>query len=457
VTTGERNSIINTTTPLARRIGLRPELVRRKILQRLECPPALVSYNLGIHCVRNGRDAFDYGHELLADILGYRRTADAKRKAIQRLIKDWLDYQRGSGYFLQDITRGGCKAKQLTHYGLDHIQPVVDWLGQRVTADPAYGSELPEVLVDRYVEQAISRLPTTPRSLTLPKKKQRVLTLVGGERTSISRDNLAPFAPPSDMCLTALDHHRKGFKVFPANSVKDGICSCKQGAQCDKKGKHPRIVGWQNFAETASDNLIRKLWGRYPNANIGIKTGGSLAVVDVDPRNGGDVEWISLIERNGIDVPETFRVRTGSGGFHLYFTTPEPLRSGQLAPGIDFKAHGGFVIAPGSTHANGNSYQIEVAAPLAAIPEKMLQLAQATRHQTRIPEGDRHNFLRGCARAMAGERRLSCDEIEAELHERRKLCAVGGRAIPDSELHDMACWAVKDEDRKQAIAMKAAA
>ena len=55
------------------------------------------------------------------------------------------------------------------------------------------------------------------------------------------------------------------------------------------------------------------------------------------------------------DVPDAFttllKVRTGSGGAHLYFgcLSPTPSRT-NIRPGIDIKADDGYVVAPPSQH-----------------------------------------------------------------------------------------------------------
>ena len=65
----------------------------------------------------------------------------------------------------------------------------------------------------------------------------------------------------------------------------------------------------------------------------------------------------ALCERHGQPLPfETFMVRTGRGGLHLYFTAPPGVRlgntAGELGRGlgwlIDTRGHGGYVVAPGS-------------------------------------------------------------------------------------------------------------
>jgi hypothetical protein len=81
--------------------------------------------------------------------------------------------------------------------------------------------------------------------------------------------------------------------------------------------------------------------------------GGFLFVVDVDPRNDGDCSIEQLESEHG-SLPETWTVRTPSGGWHYYFRTPEPYRNSTgdpekgtgVAPGIDTRGRGGYVVAP---------------------------------------------------------------------------------------------------------------
>ena len=43
----------------------------------------------------------------------------------------------------------------------------------------------------------------------------------------------------------ALIYAAAGIPVFPLHWIKqDGNCSCRQGAMCQAKGKHPRIKNW---------------------------------------------------------------------------------------------------------------------------------------------------------------------------------------------------------------------
>ncbi len=80
-------------------------------------------------------------------------------------------------------------------------------------------------------------------------------------------------------------------------------------------------------------------------ALLAIPTGevSGFAVLDVDLRDGG-LAWLAANEHR---LPITRRVRTRSGGYHLFFRASAGLRCsvGRIAPGIDVKAEGGYVIA----------------------------------------------------------------------------------------------------------------
>jgi hypothetical protein len=112
------------------------------------------------------------------------------------------------------------------------------------------------------------------------------------------------------------------------------------------------------FKDATTDaQQVRAWWGASPLANIGMPTGttSGIFVVDVDPRNGGDVEWAMLVAQNG--EPVTRRVRTPSGGIHLYFRCPAAgiKTRAHIRPGIDVRGDGGYVVVPPSV-VDGNPY-----------------------------------------------------------------------------------------------------
>ncbi|MFJ8777627.1 bifunctional DNA primase/polymerase [Streptomyces microflavus] len=100
----------------------------------------------------------------------------------------------------------------------------------------------------------------------------------------------------------------------------------------------------------------------FPEEDVGLATGPSgLVVVDLDSVKAKDPKGTpdgvtslqALCERAGQAVPATYRTRTASGGHHLYFTAPDGVRlgnsAGRLGKHIDTRAHGGYVVAAGST------------------------------------------------------------------------------------------------------------
>jgi hypothetical protein len=118
--------------------------------------------------------------------------------------------------------------------------------------------------------------------------------------------------------------------------------------------------------------------------------GGPLRLigVDVDPRSGGDASLCDLVEAHGDDWLETFTVRTGSLGNHFIFRLPggvQPHRA-KLAPGIDLKAEGGYLVAPPSVHSSGRLYEVERNEYIAEAPAWMVEeLTRSEGEPSRVP------------------------------------------------------------------------
>jgi hypothetical protein len=166
------------------------------------------------------------------------------------------------------------------------------------------------------------------------------------------------------MSLTAaLAYARHGIPVLPVHTPDlRGVCSCDKGARCDSPGKHPRLRHGLNDAST-DPRLIELWWTRWPSANIGLRTGLTMDVADIDSAEG----WHGLIHLLGGSLPPGPRVRTGGGGWHLWF---HPMGYGNrvhLLPGLDWRGVGGYVVAPPSRHAGGGDYRW-VRRPGSALP-----------------------------------------------------------------------------------------
>lgn len=124
-------------------------------------------------------------------------------------------------------------------------------------------------------------------------------------------------------------------------------------------GKRP-LVRWEEFQQRrASEQETRSWFTRWPDANVGVVTGGisKLVVLDVDPRHGGEESLAELERRHG-PLPRSVEALTGGGGRHVYFQHPGGVMRNRvgLAPGIDLRGDGGLIVAPPSLHQSGARY-----------------------------------------------------------------------------------------------------
>jgi len=137
-----------------------------------------------------------------------------------------------------------------------------------------------------------------------------------------------------------------------------GACACGQ-ADCSKPGKHP-LVPRGFHAATVDLDLIRRWWTRWPQANIGIRTGAPSGVLVVDVDGAAGMESLRTLSREHGALRAAW-VRSGSGGWHAYLGMPAglpvPSSAGRLGPGLDVRADGGSIIAPPSVHASGGRYR----------------------------------------------------------------------------------------------------
>jgi hypothetical protein len=186
-----------------------------------------------------------------------------------------------------------------------------------------------------------------------------------------------PFYSSDSVLAAAVQYAGRGWPVLPVQWVMtSGVCSC-QRADCAGPGKHPLTAHGVNDATTDLE-VIQRWW---PKANVGIATGAvsGLVVVDIDPRHGGDGTLDHLLEEHG-RLPDTVEVLTGGGGRHLYFAHPGGrVLSKTIAPGVDVKGDGGYVVAPPSVHASGRRYEWEASSlpgmvPVASLPRWLADL-----------------------------------------------------------------------------------
>lgn len=152
----------------------------------------------------------------------------------------------------------------------------------------------------------------------------------------------------------ALRYASWGWHVFPLHYMLDGRCSCSK-ERCKQAAKHPLTP--RGFLDASKDPAqIEAWWRRWPDANIGIATGASgLVVLDLDGEVG-KATWRTLVEKHGAP-PETLVATTGRpNGYHLYYLGNDIPQSNNEAGKLDVRGTSGYVIAPGSVHANGTVY-----------------------------------------------------------------------------------------------------
>jgi hypothetical protein len=196
------------------------------------------------------------------------------------------------------------------------------------------------------------------------------------------RPNLMP--DTKSLRETALAAAARGWHVFPLRPDDKRPAFPDHPADACT-GRDPRCraghTGWETRA-TVDPDRIRRGWASTPYG-VGIACGPSgLVVVDLDVRKPGQTPPPGCPfpdATNGIGVlsalsdaagqpwpDETYIVKTGRNGLHLYFRHPASgptLRNtaGERGNGlgwlVDTRAHGGYVVAAGSTVA-GQPYDV---------------------------------------------------------------------------------------------------
>lgn len=139
---------------------------------------------------------------------------------------------------------------------------------------------------------------------------------------------------------------------------------------CDIK-KRPCVKGGFKSASRNAEE-IRNMF-RAPGAvMIGVPTGeaSDLVVIDVDIKH--DQPGMAWLTKNADALPPTRTHKTQSGGLHLVFKRPEGFdirnSASRVAPGIDVRAEGGYIVSPPSP-----GYQIADNTPPADMPQWLIR------------------------------------------------------------------------------------
>jgi hypothetical protein len=185
-------------------------------------------------------------------------------------------------------------------------------------------------------------------------------------------DDSAPAAPDTSTPREAAHNYAEaGWPVFP----------------CIPGEKVPATAS--GFKDATTDHgQIDNWWSRNPERNVAIATGApGPDVVDVDnhgERGSGFGAW-NKAQHEGLVRDPLAIVQTPSGGLHAYFKGTEQ-RSAKI-PGqhLDFRAQGGYVVAPPS-QAGGGRYEVVKHQPSEATVDfgAVRQLVEPQRQQTQV-------------------------------------------------------------------------
>jgi hypothetical protein len=211
---------------------------------------------------------------------------------------------------------------------------------------------------------------------------------------------------PEQLLAAALLRAAAGHPVFP----------------CVPAGKRP-LTSHGLLDASTDEQQIRAWWRKVPTANLAVPTGvASYDVLDVDLRpSGSGYPAFHQLLRAGLLDTHSHAVLTPSGGMHAYFTGTDQPSARLPAQHLDFKATGGYVLAPPSV-VGGRTYELlhrtpgphgplrwaavrELLAPAAAArPTRQIgtvTIEPLARWVSQLPEGQRNagTFWAACRAA----------------------------------------------------------
>lgn len=200
-------------------------------------------------------------------------------------------------------------------------------------------------------------------------------------------------AQQNEILNAALYYASLGWPVFPVN-----------------RDKTPATT--HGFKDATTDPEIIKRWFTNTSYNLAVRTGkeSGFIVLDIDGPKG--LESLNDLQVLYSPLPPTIKQLTGGGGIHFLFKHPGRTIKNKvgIAPGIDVRGDGGYIVIPPSCHSSGNLYQWESGyapgeIPFAKLPPRWLGFLSGENEKTAtapqtfqidggtIPEGSRNQTL----------------------------------------------------------------
>lgn len=201
---------------------------------------------------------------------------------------------------------------------------------------------------------------------------------------------------PATLSEIALRYAELGFRVFPI-----------------APGTKAPLTEHGHLEATVAPDVISRWWQGRPNANIGIAT-TNLLVVDVD----AEATWLHEDVQKALDLAIAPISLTANGGTQYLFRQPPGkdwrCTIGKLAPHVDTRANGGYIVVPPSVLEGNKPYrwapgqELEVAPGALPLPPDWLvveldrlasgtptlaSVAAAGPESNKIPSGQRNATL----------------------------------------------------------------
>lgn len=133
-------------------------------------------------------------------------------------------------------------------------------------------------------------------------------------------------------------------------------------------------IDWKEYQKRRATDTEVRAWFATQPFNVGIVTGSvsNLVVLDLDGPNG-----LAFAQKHG--VKSSLVSLTGSGK-HLWYQHVEGIKNSAsaIAPGVDVRGEGGYIVAPPSLHENGKAYRFATAPMFARLPDFPTGLIGAT-------------------------------------------------------------------------------
>ena len=131
-------------------------------------------------------------------------------------------------------------------------------------------------------------------------------------------------------------------------------------------------LGHGLYDATTDPTQVRGWWQQWPQANIGTRTGLRFDVIDVDGPDG--YHSLAVMRHSkcppdccsiGVCWPDRTCIldhetlgdaHTGGGGRHILIRPTGQGNGAKIAPGIDYRGEGGYIVLAPSLHESGNRY-----------------------------------------------------------------------------------------------------